>query len=83
MYIQYFNGMKFAYFQGISLSYSKLLIDGMHEKRPWLTFDLRSNSFIVAKGIFFCRENQEIYQKSLGLDNSFKVPNGSWDHPCL
>lgn len=45
--------MKFEYFQGISLSYSKPLIDGMHEKKPWLTFDLRSNSSIVAKGIFF------------------------------
>ena len=53
--------MKFEYFQGISLSYSKPLIDGMHEKKPWLTFDLRSNSSIVAKGIFFFRrENQEI-----------------------
>lgn len=45
--------MKFEYYQGISLSYSKPLIDGMHEKKPWLTFDLRSNSSIVAKGIFF------------------------------
>ena len=45
--------MKFEYYQGISLSYSKPLIDGMNEKKPWLTFDLRSNSSIVAKGIFF------------------------------
>lgn len=48
--------MKFEYYQGISLSYSKPLIDGMHEKKPWLTFDLRSNSSIVAKGIFFLQE---------------------------
>lgn len=45
--------MKFEYYQGISLSYSKPLRDGMHEKKPWLTFDVRSNSSIVAKGIFF------------------------------
>lgn len=58
--------MKFEYFQGISLSYSKPLIDGMHEKRPWLTFDLRSNSSIVAKGIFFAGRIKKFIRSPLG-----------------
>lgn len=52
--------MKFEYYQGISLSYSKPLIDGMHEKKPWLTFDLKSNSSIVAKGIFLQGEPRNL-----------------------
>ena len=59
------------------------LIDGMHEKRLWLTFDLRSNSSIVVKGIFFAGRTKKFIRSQLGwtIHSRYPMAPGT-NHVC-